>query len=58
MTEISFLTGELLQLPFFDRATDIDDLILNTAGCAAGYLIYAAVRRILHSIRTKKRREC
>lgn len=49
---------ELLQLPFFDRATDIDDLILNTAGCAAGFLIYAAVRRILHSIRTKKRREC
>ena len=23
---------ELLQLPFFDRVTDIDDLIMNSAG--------------------------
>ena len=37
---------ELSQLPFYDRATDIDDWILNTAGVILGYLIYAAVRRI------------
>ena len=44
---------ELLQLPFFDRATDIDDLILNTAGCAVGYLICAAVRRCLKADRNR-----
>ena len=35
---------ELLQLPFFGRATDVDDLILNTLGCAAGYGIYSLFR--------------
>ena len=34
------LTIEVLQLPFFDRATDIDDLILNTLGFLMGYGIY------------------
>ena len=37
---------ELLQLPFPSRASDVDDLILNTLGVAAGYGIYAAVRRL------------
>lgn len=42
------LTIEILQLPFFNRATDIDDLILNSAGFLMGYGIYlAVVRRIL-----------
>ncbi|MBQ5335499.1 MAG: VanZ family protein [Oscillospiraceae bacterium] len=45
---------ELLQLLFFDRATDIDDLILNTAGCMIGYLIYAAVRLCLRAGRNRK----
>lgn len=31
---------ELLQLPFFDRVTDIDDLILNSLGYAAGCGVY------------------
>ena len=31
---------ELLQLPFFGRATDIDDLILNSAGYIIGYGLY------------------
>jgi glycopeptide antibiotics resistance protein len=31
---------EILQLPFFDRVSDIDDLLLNTLGFAAGYGIY------------------
>lgn len=36
---------EILQLPFPARASNVDDLILNTLGVAAGYGIYAAVRR-------------
>ena len=31
---------ELLQLPFYDRVSDIDDLILNSTGFILGYLIY------------------
>ena len=39
---------EILQLPFFDRVSDIDDLILNSLGFLIGYGIYLlskAVRR-------------
>lgn len=35
---------EILQLPFFDRVTDIDDLILNSLGFLAGYGLYLLVR--------------
>ena len=35
---------EVLQLPFFDRVTDIDDLILNTIGFLAGYGLYLLVK--------------
>ena len=38
------LTIELLQLPFSVRASDVDDLLLNTLGAILGYGIYAAVR--------------
>lgn len=38
---------ELLQLPFSVRASDIDDLLLNTCGCTIGYALYAGVRKIL-----------
>ena len=41
------LTIEILQLPFFDRATDIDDLILNSAGFLLGYGIYLLAKRIV-----------
>lgn len=41
---------ELLQLPFRVRATDVDDLLLNTLGVMLGYGIYALVRAL------KKRR--
>ncbi len=34
------LCVEILQLPFFGRASDIDDLILNTTGFLIGYGIY------------------
>lgn len=40
------LAIELLQLPFFDRVSDVDDLILNSLGYVLGYLIYLLVKRI------------
>jgi len=42
---------ELLQLPFFDRASDIDDLILNSTGFLLGYGIYFLVKRIAAKVR-------
>ena len=36
---------EITQLPFYDRCSDVDDLILNTAGIFLGALIFFAVRR-------------
>ena len=36
---------ELLQLPFYDRVTDIDDLILNSLGFLLGYGVYLMVKR-------------
>ena len=38
---------EILQLPFFDRVTDIDDLILNSLGFAMGYGIYLLVKKCI-----------
>ena len=35
---------EIIQLPFSVRATDIDDLILNTIGVIVGYGIVALIR--------------
>lgn len=40
------LTIEILQLPFFNRATDIDDLILNTLGFVMGYGLYLLVKKL------------
>ena len=37
---------EILQLPFYDRVSDIDDLILNALGFIIGYLIYLIVKFI------------
>lgn len=39
------LAIELLQLPFYERVSDIDDLILNTLGFAIGYWIYRLLLR-------------
>ena len=36
---------ELLQLPFFVRVSDVDDLILNSLGYIAGYGIYLLVKK-------------
>ena len=42
---------EILQLPFASRASDVDDLILNTLGVAVGYGIYAVTTsRKRHSL--------
>ena len=38
------LSIEILQLPFFDRVTDVDDLILNSMGYILGYSIYLLVK--------------
>lgn len=43
------LTIEIIQFPFAVRASDVDDLILNTAGCLAGYSILWLVRKIRRS---------
>ena len=37
---------EILQLPFFDRVSDIDDLLLNSFGFIIGYLLYLLVKLI------------
>lgn len=37
---------EILQLPFFDRVTDVDDLLLNSLGFITGYGIYLLVKKI------------
>jgi glycopeptide antibiotics resistance protein len=42
------LAIEIIQLPFAVRCSDVDDLILNTAGCIIGYGIYALAKRRKH----------
>ena len=37
---------EIIQLPFSVRASDVDDLILNTVGVIIGYGIYARIRSV------------
>ncbi len=44
------LTIEIIQLPFASRASDVDDLILNTAGCLAGFGILSLIRLVKRSI--------
>ena len=36
---------EILQLPFYDRVTDVDDLMLNSLGFLMGYGIYLLAKR-------------
>ena len=43
---------EIMQLPFAVRASDIDDLILNTSGVMTGYIIYAAVYGLIRTLRS------
>lgn len=44
---------ELLQLPFFDRVTDVDDLILNSSGFIIGYLLYLIVRFFIKKVKSR-----
>lgn len=50
------LTIEIIQLAFYERATDIDDLILNSLGFALGYGIYLLFKKIRKN-KTSKRLE-
>ena len=47
------LSIEILQLPFASRATDVDDLLLNTLGVIVGYGIYTAVKRLKQPLFTQ-----
>lgn len=40
------LSIEIIQLPFYTRHTDVNDLILNTLGVIAGYGICALVKKL------------
>lgn len=44
---------ELLQLPISARASDIDDIILNTLGCAIGYGLFVWFKTLLSRRRKK-----
>jgi len=46
---------EILQLPFYDRVTDIDDLIMNSTGFILGYIIYLITRKCLGGNRNGKK---
>ena len=37
---------EISQLPFYDRCSDVNDVILNTAGVTIGALLYFGVKRL------------
>lgn len=39
---------EILQLPFYDRVSDIDDLILNSLGFVMGYGVYCLIKAGSH----------
>ena len=44
---------EIAQLPFYDRVSDVDDLILNSLGYVIGYLLLLAVRACVKKIRKR-----
>ena len=43
---------EILQLPFYDRVSDVDDLLLNSLGFIIGYLLYLLVKRLSKKVRS------
>ncbi len=45
---------EILQLPFYVRVSDIDDLLLNSLGFIIGYLLYLLVKLINKKVRRIK----
>ena len=48
---------EISQLPFFDRVSDIDDLILNSLGFLTGYGIYLLIKAIKRSCKRHQGRK-
>ncbi len=44
---------EILQLPFFDRVSDIDDLLLNSLGFLLGYSLFLTAKVV-----AKARKQC
>ena len=48
---------EISQLPFFDRVSDIDDLILNSLGFLTGYGIYLLIKAIKRSCKRRQGRK-
>ena len=45
---------EILQLPFYDRVSDIDDLLLNSLGFIIGYLLYLFIKGLSEKVRKIK----
>ena len=41
---------EFLQLPFYDRVSDIDDFILNSLGFIVGYLLYLLAKLVGYTV--------
>lgn len=48
---------EILQLPFFDRVSDIDDLMLNSLGFLMGYGIYLLVKTVKRLCKRRRGRK-
>lgn len=46
---------EISQLFFYERHSDIDDVILNTTGALIGALIFFGVRAVVSGIRSRKK---
>lgn len=44
---------ELSQLPFYERCSDVDDLLLNTSGAAIGAAVYFICRLVLKNKKKK-----
>lgn len=42
---------EIMQLPFYDRVSDVDDLLLNSLGFIIGYLLYLLAKLIGKKVR-------
>lgn len=47
---------ELIQLPFASRASDIDDIILNTLGVVIGYGIYLLAKKLKSALKSRKKK--
>ena len=45
---------EILQLPFYDRVSDVDDLLLNSLGFIIGYLVYLLAKQVRNKVRRSK----